>query len=235
MNIRTVIRCAAFAAAFSMSNSTMAQSSVKDLADMASAAMDAARERGDQATAPEAVKAVFAKADEMAEDGGINFCGFYPGMTADDAKTLSSYYKLKDGELTILTVPETKDVYKLQFSLKGVRRITKGGNSFEDLSQAVANRVGTMNAKHNDDYDLIGYEYKNIDGQRAFMSENNGFLLEDGNLSRKAAALNAEAERKAATERAEAARKAEAERAEAARKRLVEQLPGNMVRIPDKN
>ena len=74
MNIRTVIRCAAFAAAFSMSNSAMAQSTVKDLAYMASAAMDAARERGDQATAPEAVKAVFA----------VN--GFFVGMSLDVAE-----------------------------------------------------------------------------------------------------------------------------------------------------
>ncbi len=62
MNIRTVIKYAAVAAAFAMANPAMAQSSFKDLADMASAAMDAARERSDQAAAPGAVKAIFAKA-----------------------------------------------------------------------------------------------------------------------------------------------------------------------------
>ena len=61
MNIRTVIKYAA-SAALAMANPAMAQSSVKDLAAMASAAMDAARERSDQAAAPEAVKAIFAKA-----------------------------------------------------------------------------------------------------------------------------------------------------------------------------
>ena len=62
MNIQSVIKYAAVAAALAMANPAMAQSSVKDLADMASAAMDAARERSDQAAAPEAVKAIFAKA-----------------------------------------------------------------------------------------------------------------------------------------------------------------------------
>ena len=66
MNIRTVIKYAA-AAALAMANPAMAQSSVKDLAAMASAAMDTARERSDQAAAPEAVKGIFAKAEEAAE------------------------------------------------------------------------------------------------------------------------------------------------------------------------
>ncbi len=66
MNIRSVIKYAA-AAALAMAIPVMAQSSVKDLANMASAAMDAARERSDQAAAPGAVKAIFAKAEEAAE------------------------------------------------------------------------------------------------------------------------------------------------------------------------
>ncbi len=66
MNIRSVIKYAA-AAALAMAIPVMAQSSVKDLANMASAAMDAARERSEQAASPEAVKAIFAKAEEASE------------------------------------------------------------------------------------------------------------------------------------------------------------------------
>jgi formylglycine-generating enzyme required for sulfatase activity len=245
MNIGTVIKYAAVAAALSMANPAVAQSSVKDLADMASAAMDAARERSDQAAAPEAVKAIFAKAEEAAEDGAINFCGFHLGMAEDEAKALAAHYGLKEDQWSSLATPASKQVYRLAFTLRGIRRITKGGNSFDELSQAVANRVGTMKSKHDDNYNLVGYEYRNIDGQTALMSEDKGLVLEDSTLAKKAAGERAEraaAERKAAAERAEAERKAAAERAEAERKAMEEdaklalaKLASDMVPIPGKD
>ena len=108
MNIGTTLKCAAFAA-LSLAMPAVAQkSSVRDLADMASAAVDAARERNEQAASPEAVKAIFAKAEDVAEDGAINFCGFYLGMSEADAKTLVSHYGLKDGQWRVHSVPTTR-------------------------------------------------------------------------------------------------------------------------------
>lgn len=75
------------------------------------------------------VDAIFAKAKESEDDGCVNFCGFYLGMSQADAETLVSHYGLKDGEFLI----EGNPVYSVNFSLKGVRRITKGGNSYDEL------------------------------------------------------------------------------------------------------
>ena len=109
----------------------------------------------EQAASPDAVKAVFDKAAEAEEDGGINLCGFYLGMGSDDARLLAGHYGLRDGQWSMATIGTV--VYKLSFNLHSIRRITKGGNSFDELSQAVANRVGTMKPKRNSDYDLVGY------------------------------------------------------------------------------
>ena len=188
---------AAFAGAMIAFPALAQQSSVKDLAVMASAAMDAAREKSDQALAPDNVKTIFAKAAEVAEDGCISFCGFYLGMTADDARALAAHYKLKNEEWDGWTIPSTNVVYKLLFTLRGIRRITKGGNDFDNLSQSVANRIGTMKSKHDNDFNLIGYEFENIDGQTALMSESGGLVLQDANLASKANAEYAAAERRA--------------------------------------
>ena len=188
MNIGTSFKYAAFAATLAMAIPAVAQnSSLRDLANMASAAADAAREGKEQAAAPEAVKAIFAKAEAAAEDGAINFCGFYPGMSEADARTLVAHYGLKDGQWGVDIVPSTKEVSQLSFTLRSVRRITKGGDTFDELSQAVANRIGTMERKRNSDYDLVGYEYKTIDGQTGFISEKEGLFLTDPTLMRKAA------------------------------------------------
>ena len=193
MNIRTVIKYAAVAAALATTIPAAAQqSSVRDLADMASAAMDAAREKTSQAAAPADVKAIFTKAEEAAEDGGINFCGFHLGMSADEAKALAAHYGLKEYQWSCLATPMSKQVYRLTFTLRSIRRIVKGGNSFDELSQGVANRVGTMKSKYDGNYNLIGYEYRNIDGQTAFMSEGEGLVMEDSTLEKK---VPAEAER----------------------------------------
>ena len=188
MNIGISFKYAAFAATLAMAIPAVAQnSSLRDLADMASAAADAARERKEQAVAPEAVKAIFAKAEDAAEDGAINFCGFYPGMSEADARTLVAHYGLKDGQWGVDIVPSTKEVSQLSFTLRSVRRITKGGDTFDELLQAVANRIGTLERKRNSDYDLVGYEYKTIDGQTGFMTEKEGLFLTDSTLARKAA------------------------------------------------
>ena len=207
------------------------QSFARELADMASAAADAARERKEQAAAPDAVKAIFAKAEDAAEDGAINFCGFYPGMSEADARTLVAHYGLKDGQWGVDIVPSTKEVFHLSFTLQSIRRITKGGNSFKELAQAVANRIGTLKPKFNDNYDIVGYEYKNIDGQAGFISEKDGLSLLDPTLANKSAEEKAEAERKAAAEKAEVVRK----EIEEAAKVALTKLASDMVPIPGKD
>ena len=144
---------------------------------------------------PRAVRAILAKADEAAKKGGINFCGFYLGMASDDAKALAAHYGLEE-EWDGWEVPSTKVMCACQISLKGVRRLTDGGNSLDELVQAVSSRVGAMKPDG-----FGGHEYRNIDGQRAFMSESKGLMLEDEALSRKAAEEAAEIKRREAEEK----------------------------------
>ena len=99
---------------------------------------------GEQATEQKHVEDILALAKKSAEeDNNVNFYGFFPGMSRYDAQDLASYYKLKEGEYVVSARPG-KAVSRLWFSLKGVRRITKGGNTIDELAQAVANRVGDL-------------------------------------------------------------------------------------------
>ncbi len=137
---------------------------------MANATLDAIRESREQNAASADIRAIFAKAKEAEDDGNVNFCGFYVGMSRADADALVSHYALKDEESSL---SGDSFVYSIHFSLKGVRRITKGGNSYEELCQAVANRVGSMRGKSNWTGDNLEewYEYKTIDGVRVTMAE----------------------------------------------------------------
>lgn len=144
--------------------------SAQSFGEVTSATLDAVRESREQSAAPSDIRAIFAKAKEAEADGNVNFCGFYVGMSRADADALVAHYALKDGESSLSGDPV---VYSLHFSLKGVRRITKGGNSYEELCQAVANRVGSMRGKSNwkGDAREEWYEYKTIDGVRVTMAE----------------------------------------------------------------
>ena len=142
----------------------------QDLADVASAAMDAIREARIQNAASAAVKAIFTKAVEAEEDGNINFGGFYTGMSKDDAKTLADFYKLKPGEWSAMTPLSSSEVCELWFSLRSVRKLTKGGGSFDELAQAVANRIGRL------ERESVGggeewWHYTTTEGVEAIMSE----------------------------------------------------------------
>ncbi len=176
------ICAAAIIAALAVSIPARAQS----FGETVAAAADALSEARDKNASPESVKAIFAKAADAEEEGVINFCGFYLGISEADFQALVAHYGLKDGEWGFAITPQTKLIYKMTFTLQGVRRVTKGGNTFDELSQAVANRVGTMKPKRNDDYNLVGYEYKNIDAQTAFMSEKDGLVLTAGDLTQQA-------------------------------------------------
>lgn len=169
---------AAFVAA-SMS-AVYARSAVRDIVNIADAYTDVLRERREQSVAPDHIKEVFALAKKSAEeDFNVNFCGFFTGMSRYDAQDLAAYYKLKDGEYSIGAAPG-KAVSRLWFSLKGVRRITKGGNTLDELAQAVANRVGNLKR----DYDSREWEYKTIDGIVVTFGEKGLSIQNDGVASK---------------------------------------------------
>ena len=157
---------------------------------------NASREKREQAAAPDRNKGIYASAKKSTEeidhikeifalaktsaeeDFNVNFCGFFVGMSRYDAMDLASYYKLKEGEYSVCVGPGMA-VSRLWFSLKGVRRITGGGNTLDELALAVANRVGDLSM------DTKEYTYKTIDGvvvrfgNKGLRIENNGIALKN--------------------------------------------------------
>ncbi len=128
-----------------------------------------AQSAGDAAGAtPAEVKAILAKAQESVDDDdNIALGGFYAGMSAAEAGTLANYYRLKEGEWSVDGDP----VHTIALSLKGVRRVTKGGSTFEELQQAVERIVGSMKQTGG------RYERRTIDGIVVTMSESDGFRM----------------------------------------------------------
>lgn len=100
------------------------------------------------------VPAIFAKARAAREDGSVALCGFYVGMDKSDAAALVKHYRLKDDEYAVVGNP----VWSIRFSLKGIRRITNGGNTEKELFQAVANQVGDFKGSRG------AYCHETIDG-----------------------------------------------------------------------
>ena len=141
---------------------TYAQALTRDLVGTTSAAADRLREENVQEVIPDRIKRILALAKKSAdEDGTINFYGFFTGMSPYDAIELAKYYKLKGTECR-LTAITGKAVSRIWLSLTGVRRITRSGNTLDELAQAVVNQVGDMK------YDRFAkdrtYERKTIDG-----------------------------------------------------------------------
>ncbi len=163
----------------------------------------------------ERLKEIFVLAkNSVDEDDNVNFCGFFVGMSRHDASVLAKYYRLKEGESSFLTIGETA-VWRMEFSLKGVRRVTKGGNTFDELVQAVANRVGDMKFSR----DKECWEHKTIDGIVVQMSESRGLTVQNEGLKKKKPMET----------------KAAAEAAEAAVKSIVPDILASMVQIPGKD
>jgi len=122
------------------------------------------------------VRGLFAKAEAAAEEGNINFFGFYTGMPKDDLVALAQHYGFGNtdaSELFYSDNVETHEVYSFRITLKGVRRITKAGNTFGELAQAVANQVGTLQGYG------AAYSYKTIDGVMLRMDEEQGCTIHD--------------------------------------------------------
>jgi hypothetical protein len=127
------------------------------------------------------IKDIFKLAQRSAEeDYNIDFCGFFVGMSWHDCAALCKYYRLTKEDCTFWREDENA-VWQIQISLKGIRRITKGGNTFDELAQAVASRVGDMKLR-----DVLAdervYERKTIDGVVVTISESNGLIIRNENL-----------------------------------------------------
>lgn len=221
------------------------QSAVRDIANALDAFADSSREKRELEAAPNHIKEIFALAKKSAEeDGNINFCGFFLGMSRNDAADLCNYYVAKSGRsgqlgVTIYAHPG-RAVFGFKFTLKAVRSITKGGNTFDELAQAVANRVGSLKC----DYGTGEYGLKTIDGIVLRMNEKSGLafyneaVVQQRPIATAEAAQKDRADEKAAAE--ESARKAaeaaeEAARKERAAKEPLFRLIRDMVAIPGKN
>ncbi|MBR5436820.1 MAG: SUMF1/EgtB/PvdO family nonheme iron enzyme, partial [Muribaculaceae bacterium] len=126
---------------------------------------------GEKRNGSSSLSELFAKAKEAATNGKVDFYGFYIGMGRTDFKTLIEHYGLDDGEWYVKGDP----IYAFHFSLKGVRKITNGGNSYEELCRAVSNRVGGMSRKVGDREHETWDEYKTLDGVCVTMAESRLF------------------------------------------------------------
>ena len=177
--------CVAVACVVAVVSHVRAQSSLRDLVNELTASADAVREAHGQATAPQRIKEIFALASKSAEDDcNINFCGFFTGMSRHDADALAEYYKLASSDYYFQSDGE-KAVWNIHLSLKGLRRVMKGGNTFKELAQAVANRVGDMECRGNILSGESFFERKTIDGVVVRMSDPEGFTLQQENVKSK--------------------------------------------------
>lgn len=258
MMTKQIRKCVAAALVAACACVACAQSLVREVANIADAYTDQSREKREQAAAPARIKEIFALAKKSAEDDfNINFSGFFAGMSRHDANALAEYYELKNGEYSIDATPG-KAVSKLWFSLTGVRRITRGGNTLDELAQAVANRVGDLKR----DFDSREWGHKTIDGivvtfggkglsiqnvqvaSQTPLATAEAVRKDKADLDAAEKAAAEEAARKAREEAArmarEAARKAreaaeEAARKESAAKEALLRLIGDMIAIPGGN
>ena len=130
-------------------------------------------EVSEQNISPEHIKEILSLAKKSVEDDfNVSFHGFFVGMSRLDAKDLAAYYRLKEDEFDVISLPG-KAVSKLWFSLKGVRRITKGGSTLEELAQEVANQVGDLKGGWN-----YVYTHETIDGVVVGI-DSNGLIIEN--------------------------------------------------------
>lgn len=109
------------------------------------------------------------------KDHNINFCGFFTGMSLYDFKALCKHYQLEDDECkgwSYGSMIGEKCVNELYFSLKGVRKLTGGGSTFDELAQAVANIVGDLSPEVDLDKGIHWFETKTIDGVVVKMKQN---------------------------------------------------------------
>ena len=161
------------------------------------------------------------------EDVNVNFYGFFTGMSRYDAAELAAHYKLKNEDYSLEALPG-KAVSRMWISLMGVRSITNGGNSLEELTKAVAKRVETL--KKN--LSTGGYEYKTIGGIVVTFSDKGLTIQNDAVSQKKPIATEIAAQKDRADEDAAIAEQVAAIKKA---KEAVESIIGDMIAIPGKN
>ena len=132
------------------------------------------------------IKEIFVLARQSAErNHNVNVGGFFTGMSRHDATALAAHYKLHDRDYSVEARPG-KAVSRIWISLRGVRSITKGGNTLDELAGAVMIRVGNLK-KCGD----AKWEYKTIDGIVLTMTDKGLEIQNDRVASRKPIATEA--------------------------------------------
>ncbi len=115
------------------------------------------------------------KGDAQEETGRLNFFGFYTGMSKEDADALASQYGLDLDMDHFKESPKTHEVYQMDFTLEEVQLITKGPNSFEELTPIVAKELRRSGRTLNETKTWRQYVYVSTDGvevQRCFAKVN---------------------------------------------------------------
>ena len=172
-----------------------------------------AAEEVNLANDPNHIEEILALAKKSAkEDNNINFYGFVTGMSRYDAADLATHYKLKEGEYMVNAHPG-KAVRRVWFSLQGVRRITGGGNTVDELAQSVANCVGDLSGRNGQ------WEHRTIDGILVTFSGRHGLSI----INKKVAT------QEPIVTNGNALREANAQ------KECIQGIIENMVAIPDKS
>ena len=97
------------------------------------------------AVSKDRIKEILALAKKSAEENSnINFFGFFVGMSQYDAFALTEHYGLKEEEFSISVAENGGVVNQIWFSLKGIRRIAKKGDTFNELLRVVERQIGDL-------------------------------------------------------------------------------------------
>ncbi len=108
---------------------------------------------------------VEASSSDDSDESTMKFCGFYLGMSLEKAQALAQRKGLKDGEFEFEASPG-EGVYYFTFALSAVRRLTNGGDTVEELAQAVANEVGDLKY----DFQKERYSRTTIDNKEVYVT-----------------------------------------------------------------
>lgn len=120
----------------------------------------------------EAVPKILARARNNAKsESSIEFYGFYPGMPVKDALILAWHYGLKKDEWECVATDSGKYARAFKFTLLGVRRISKSGDTYRELFQHVKVLLGM------DGYPDDGGEVRTLGDVMARISQDDGLRI----------------------------------------------------------
>ena len=67
--------------------------------------------------------------------GSINLCGFYTGMPKAEAEALAAHYGMEVDDWTFKEIPETHEVYEMNFSMDDIRRIANAPDTIDTFEK----------------------------------------------------------------------------------------------------